>query len=159
LAFTVLTAARTGEVIGALKSEIDLDAAVWTIPAERMKSARGHRVPLSPAAVALAREAMMTPGDYLFSAMKLQPISNMAMLELLRGMVGKGLTVHGFRAAWAEDKTDRPREVIEAALAHTIGDKAEQAYRRSDAIDKRRALMDEWAEFLNGGDRKKVRPG
>jgi integrase len=89
-------AARTGEVIGARKSEIDLDAAVWTIPAERMKSARGHR----------------------------------------RSRV------------WAEDKTDHPREIIEAALAHTIGDKAEQAYRRSDALDKRRALMNEWATFL-----------
>jgi integrase len=152
LEFTILTAARTGETIGALKAEIDLGAAVWTIPAERMKAKRDHRVPLSAAAVAIAKAQMATPGGYLFPGMRGRALSNMAMAELLKHRAPPAVaTVHGFRAtfkSWAEDKTDNAREVIEAALAHTIGDKAEQAYRRSDALDKRRALMGEWSVFL-----------
>jgi integrase len=154
LEFTILTAARTGETIGALKAEIDLDAAVWTIPAERMKAKRDHRVPLSAAAVAIAKAQMATPGGYLFPGMRGWALSNMAMAELLKHRAPPAIaTVHGFRAtfkSWAEDKTDHAREIIEAALAHTIGDKAEQAYRRSDALDKRRALMGEWSAFLGG---------
>jgi integrase len=152
LEFTILTAARTGETIGARKSEFDLQSAVWTIPAERMKAARDHRVPLGDAALAVAKVALSSKGAYLFSGMRGKTLSNMAMSELLKHRAPPSVaTVHGFRASfksWAEDKTDHAREVIEAALAHTIGDKAEQAYRRSDALEKRRALMRDWQRFL-----------
>jgi integrase len=150
LEWTILTAARTGETIGALKSEINLDTAVWTIPADRMKAGRDHRVPLSDSALAIAKDAMNTRGDHLFPGRKGKPLSNMAMSNLLKRQ-DSSVTVHGFRAtfkSWAEDQTDCAREVIEAALAHVIGDKAEQAYRRSDALEKRRALMTQWSTFL-----------
>ena len=153
LEWTIFTAARTGEVIGTRKPEIDLKGAVWTIPAERMKAARDHRVPLSDAALAIAKAQMATPGEWLFAGMRGRPLSNMAMSNMLKSR-NSNVTVHGFRAtfkSWAEDKTDHAREVIEAALAHTIGDKAEQAYRRSDALDKRRALMADWQRYLERG--------
>jgi integrase len=157
LEFCILTATRTSEVIGAQWSEIDFDAATWTIPAARMKAKRDHRVPLSDRAVEILREIPKAKGEkeqgLIFPSAARgggKPLSNMAMLELLRGMAGKGYTVHGFRSAfsdWARDRTSYPRDVIELALAHAIKDKSEAAYRRGDALDKRRRLMSEWAKF------------
>jgi integrase len=144
LEFTILTSVRTQEAIGAQWSEIDLDAAVWAIPATRMKAKRDHRVALSHRAVEVLRAQSNHPDGRVF------PLSNMAMLELLRGMAGNGLTVHGFRSTfsdWARDRTGYARDVIEMALAHTIKDKSEAAYRRGDALDKRRRLMNEWARY------------
>jgi integrase len=144
LEFTILTATRTQEAIGARWSEIDLDSATWTIPASRMKAKRDHRVPLSHRAVEILRSLSKAHRGRIFS------LSNMAMLELLRGVAGNGYTVHGFRSTfsdWARDRTGYARDVIEMALAHTIKDKSEAAYRRGDALDKRRRLMAEWARY------------
>jgi integrase len=150
LEFTILTAARTSEVIGARWKEIDLDAAVWTVPAARMKTHKEHTVPLSKAAVTLLDALLREDGGYVFPGAKDKAhLSDEAMLELLRRM-RSDLTVHGFRSTfrdWAGDKTHFPREVIEAALAHRLKDKVEAAYRRSDALEKRRALMEAWAEY------------
>jgi integrase len=151
LEFLILTAARTGEVIGARWDEVDLKAKVWTVPADRMKSGRAHRVPLSDRAVTLL-QALPRRGEHVFINGGGKPISNMAMLELLKGMM-PGLTVHGFRSTfsdWARDRTHYPRDVIEQALAHVIKDKSEAAYRRGDALEKRRLLMAEWASFAYG---------
>jgi integrase len=150
LEFLILTAARTGEVIGARASEFDLDAAVWIVPAERMKAGKEHRVPLSPRAVAIIREIEKThKGDYVFPGGKEgKPLSNMAMLELLKRMERGDLTVHGFRSTfrdWASERTNYKREVCEMALAHTVSDQVEASYRRGDLFDKRRKLMLEWA--------------
>jgi integrase len=148
LEFAILTAARTGEVIGARPEEFDLDKALWTIPAERMKSDRAHRVPLSPRAVELVRQQLK--GEYVFAGQKEgRPLSNMAMLVLLKRMGRDDLTVHGFRSTfrdWTSERTSYPREVCEMALAHAIGDKTEAAYRRGDLFEKRRRLMAEWAK-------------
>jgi integrase len=151
LELTILTACRTQEVIGARWSEIDLDSATWTIPATRMKAKRDHRVALSHRAVEILR-AMPRAGDFVFINGGGKPLSNMAMAELLKGMDANGFTVHGFRSSfsdWARDRTGYPRDVIEMALAHTIKDKSEAAYRRGDALDKRRRLMAEWARYLD----------
>jgi integrase len=158
LEFTILTAVRTSEAIGARWSEIDLDAATWIIPASRMKAKRDHRVALSHRAVELLREvAQNAPQSgaksptHVFINGSGKPLSNMAMLHVLRGIAGKGYTVHGFRSAfsdWARDRTGYPRDLIEMALAHTIKDKSEAAYRRGDALDKRRRLMAEWARYI-----------
>lgn len=150
LEFAILTAARTGEVIGATWPEIALDAGIWTIPKERMKSGREHRVPLSPCAVAILSALPRVKGDeHVFpGGRKGSGLSNMSLLELLRDMRGRELTVHGFRSSfrdWAGEMTSHPREVAEAVLAHVIGDRAEQAYRRGDALEKRRTLMNDWA--------------
>jgi integrase len=142
LEFLILTVARTSEVIGARWSEIDFDEKVWTISSERMKAGRTHRIPLSPRAMAILK-SLPRRGDRIFD------LSNMALLRLLHSM-RSGLTVHGFRSTfrdWAGDHSTFPREVIEAALSHVIGDKAEQAYRRGDALMKRRKLMDSWASY------------
>lgn len=152
LEFCILTAGRSGEALGARWSEVDLDAKVWTLPAARMKAAREHRVPLSERALAiLARLAGARTGEFVFPGQRDgKPLSNMAMGMALRRMKLDGATVHGFRSAfrdWAGNETHFPREVAEAALAHVIGDKAEQAYRRSDALEKRRALMTAWANY------------
>lgn len=154
LEFAILTAARTGEVIGAPWSEIDLEAKVWTVPAERMKGGREHRVPLSSQAVELLERLQRLGGKtWIFpSQNKRKHLSNMAMLATLKRMGRGDLTAHGFRSTlrdWAGDHTAFPREVIEAALAHIVGDKAEQAYRRSDALEKRRNLMQAWADFAD----------
>jgi integrase len=151
LEFAILTAARTGEVLGAKWSEIDLDAGVWTIPADRMKGGKEHQVPLSTRALDALLTLLRERGGYVFPGAKAKaPLSNMAMLELLRGMNGNGYSVHGFRSSfrdWAGDRTHYAREVIEHALAHQIKDKAEAAYRRSDALEKRCQLMEEWARY------------
>lgn len=150
LRFTILTASRTSEAIGATWDEIDLEEAVWTIPAERMKSPRPHRVPLSGEAVALLRDLPRVKGSkHVFPGARAS-LSNMAMLELLRGMRGNGLTVHGFRSTfsdWARERTNYPRDVVEMSLAHAIKDKSEAAYRRGDALPKRRRLMQEWSRY------------
>lgn len=147
LRFTILTAARTGEVTGAAWEEFDLAAAVWTIPAERMKGGREHQVPLTPAAVAILRGL---PRDRPPFA-----LSENAMLYLVQKAPPKGLglpfTVHGFRSSfrdWAAETTDTPNEVVEMALAHAIRNKAEAAYRRGNLLERRRRLMEEWAEYL-----------
>jgi integrase len=152
LEFCILTAARSGEVLGAKWSEVDLDKKVWTIPANRMKAAREHRVPLSSRAVHILKNmAEFKSGDFVFPGQKAgKPLSNMAMEMLLRRMKRDDITVHGFRSSfrdWAGNETDYPRELIETALAHVIGNRAEQAYRREDALEKRRKLMEEWAGF------------
>jgi integrase len=153
LEFTVLTAARTGEVLGARWSEIDLDVGIWTIPAERMKSGREHQVPLNKRALEILHDLPRESGGYVFPGAKSKaPLSNMAMLELLRGMNGNGFTVHGFRSTfrdWAGDRTNFARDVIEHALAHRIRDKAEAAYRRSAALEKRRQLMEAWDKYFS----------
>jgi integrase len=153
LEFTILTAARTNEVIGARWPEFDLDAGVWTVPAERMKGGKEHQVPLSKRAIAILEELPRERGGYVFPGAKAKgPLSNMAMLELLRGMDGNRSTVHGFRSTfrdWAGDRTNFAREVIEHALAHHIKDKAEASYRRSAALEKRRQLMEAWARFCS----------
>jgi integrase len=152
LQFTILTAARSGEVLGAIWSEIDCAAKVWTVPARRMKAAREHRIPLSAPAIAIVEKLSgARRSDFIFAGQRAQkPLSNMAMEMALRRMKIEGATVHGFRSAfrdWAGEETHFPREIAEAALAHVIGDKAEQAYRRGDALEKRRALMEAWAAF------------
>jgi integrase len=143
LEFLILTAARTGEVIGATWDEFDLKARVWTIPAERMKAGMEHRVPLCDRAVKILA-GLNRDGDKVF------PLSNMAMLQMLRGTVGNGYVVHGFRSAfrdWSGEATSFPRELIEFALAHKLPDKVEAAYRRETAVEKRRKLMTAWCTF------------
>jgi integrase len=154
LQFLILTATRTSEVLNATWAEVDLDAATWTIPADRMKASREHRVPLSKPALALLRELHKHHvGDFIFSSAKpARPLSNMAMLKLLERMGHADLTVHGFRSTfrdWAVERTNFPREVAEHALAHSLPDKVEAAYRRGDLFDKRRGLMDAWARFCS----------
>ncbi len=144
LEFTILTAARTGEALGARWDEIDFDTKVWTIPASRMKAAREHRVPLSGPAVAILEKLAEARTDaFVFpSHRRGKPLSQMAMTMLLRRMNRDDVTVHGFRSSfrdWCGNETLFPRELAENALAHVIGDKAEQAYRRGDALEKRRA--------------------
>lgn len=152
LEFTILTAARTSETIGAKWSEIDLNARVWTVPAVRVKGGKEHEVPLSKRALAILENLPREPGGYVFPGARARaPMSNMTMLKLLKGMRG-GITVHGFRACfrdWAGDRTNFAREVIEHALAHQIKDKAEAAYRRSAALEKRRRLMEAWAKYCS----------
>lgn len=155
LEFAILTAARSGEVFGASWGEIDLRAAVWTVPAARMKGGREHRVPLAAAAVALLGTLLplrdASAGDWVFPGGKAaRPLSIMAMTMALRRMKRGELTVHGFRSTfrdWTAEATGFAREVAEAALAHALGDKVEAAYRRSDLFEKRRRLMGDWATF------------
>ncbi|NMN56474.1 integrase [Xanthobacter sp. SG618] len=155
LEFTILTAARSGEVRGATWSEMDLERRLWTIPAGRMKGGRAHRVPLPDRTIEILKvmeqlrkepEGLVFPG-----ARKGSALSDMALAMTLQRNGGEGFTTHGFRSAfrdWAGDHTPFPREVIEAALAHAVGDATEAAYRRGDALEKRRDLMVLWADFL-----------
>lgn len=171
----ILTACRSGEVRGMRWGEVDWDAAVWTIPGKRMKAGKPHRVPLSAAAVVLLRRlhagqpgtaALVFPGAKTGSA-----LSDMSLTAVLRrmntvadgqtppwrdGATGEPITVHGFRSTfrvWAGERTPYPREVVEAALAHTLKDKVEAAYQRSDLMERRRPLMEEWATFCAATDR------
>jgi integrase len=159
LEFTILTAARSGEVYGMSWGEVDLTRALWTVPPGRMKGGREHRVPLSSRAVELlkqmerlrvhdGRDCPVFPG-----ARRGRPMSNMAMEMMLRRLGRVDITVHGFRSSfrdWAGECTPFPREVAEAALAHLVGDATERAYRRGDAIAKRRELMEAWASYVAG---------
>jgi integrase len=150
LEFTILTAVRTGEVIGAKWNEIDFHGTTWTIPAARMKMKKEHRVPLSDRAIAILR-ALPREADYVFiGARKGEPLSNMAMAELLKRMERTHITVHGFRSTfrdWSAETTAYPNHVVEMALAHVIGDKVEAAYRRGDLFEKRRRLMADWSRY------------
>lgn len=160
LRFAILTAARTGEVIGARWAEVDIDAGVWTVPAARYKTGKEHRVTLSTAAVELLRD-LPRVSEYVFPGLEPgRPLSNMAMLETLRRMaesgiaLADGITVHGFRSTfkdWASEQTAVQWEVSEACLGHAVGDEVARAYGRSDFLDKRRGLMDAWARFACGG--------
>jgi integrase len=150
LELCILTAARSGEILGMRWSEVDLEEKVWAVPANRMKAGREHRVPLSPRAADILRQLeKLKTGEFVFSGQaRDKPLSNMAMEMVLRRMNIDNATVHGFRSSfrdWAGNVTSFPREIIETALAHVVGDKTEQAYRRSDALEKRRKLMDQWA--------------
>lgn len=151
----ILTAVRTNEVRFARVEEFDFDARVWTIPSERMKSGIALRVPLTDRAVEIAQTAMKKARhDYLFPGYKEgMPLSNMAMLKLLRIMARTDITVHGFRSTfrdWVADCTDYPDSLAEQALAHTITSATEAAYRRRDMLERRRAMMDEWARYCAG---------
>lgn len=149
LEFTILTAARTGETIGAKWSEIDLEARSWTVAAKRMKAGVEHRVALSDAAVAVLARVKPLGGEFVFPGGKRgAPLSNMAMLALLERMGRADLTVHGFRSTfrdWAAEATHHPAELAEAALAHTVKDKVVAAYQRGDLFEKRRTVMADWA--------------
>jgi integrase len=159
----ILTAARSEEIRRAKWDEIDLKKKIWTIPAERMKANRAHRVPLSDRVVVIIKTLKaFRANDYLFVGNKPQkPISTGAIEMSLRRMDIEGCTPHGFRSSfrdWCGDKTNFQREVIEAALAHVIGDKVEAAYRREDALEKRRALMQAWADYCGGITAENVVP-
>ena len=152
LEFTILTAARTSEALSCQWDEIDLDAAEWKVPAARMKSQREHRVPLSVAAVDIVTQMKaVRQGKFVFPGQKAgRRLSEMSMLVLLRRMNFAGATVHGFRSSfrtWTAEQTAFPREVAESALAHVIEDETERAYQRGTLFDKRRRLMNEWADF------------
>ena len=156
LEFVILTAARTGEALGARWSEIDLRTKVWSVPARRMKTRKEHRVPLSDAAVALLEQMReVEESDFIFPGIKSgQPLSKAAMLATLARMGHSGITAHGFRSTfrdWAAEKAklEGAREAAEAALAHVVKDKTERAYARSDLFEKRRALMAMWAQFCD----------
>lgn len=154
LEFLILTATRTGEIIGADWSEVDLKARAWTIPGSRMKGGREHRVPLSVQAIDILN-AMKAyrQSDYIFPGQRTgKPLSSMALLEVLRG-IGRGdITAHGFRSTfrdWAAEQTNFPREVVEMALAHSIVNKTEAAYRRGELFEKRAKLMQAWADYCD----------
>jgi integrase len=150
--FAILTVARTGETIGGKWPEVDFAERVWTVPAERMKGKKEHRVPLSNAAIAILEEMQaIRSSDFIFPGAKAKrPLSNMAFLMLLRRMGRGDLTAHGFRSTfsdWCSERTNFPAEVREMALAHAIDDKVEAAYRRGDLFQKRRQLMAAWARY------------
>lgn len=152
LEFLILTAARSGEVLGATWSEIDLESGVWTVPANRMKAGKEHRVPLTPRALQIVKSLHETRiSDWVFPGQRQnRPLSGMSFDKLMERIGVDQYTVHGFRSAfrdWVGDETDFAREVAEQALAHRVGDATERAYRRADALDKRRKLMEAWAAY------------
>ncbi len=158
--FAILTATRSGEVRGARWSEIDLDAAVWTIPGERMKTKEEYRIPLSAEALAVLRQARGLDDDLVFPGRRRgRPLWDMPLTAVLRRL-NVPVTLHGFRSTfrdWASERTNVPREIAEMCLAHTVGGAVERAYARSDLFDKRRDLMDQWARFcLSAGEGGKV---
>jgi integrase len=151
LEFAILTAARTNEVLGCRWNEIDLEKKIWTLPPQRMKSGRSHRVPLSGRAMEIIETMSQAKiGEYVFPGNGGGPLSATAMLAVIRRMGCRNATVHGFRSCFrdfAGNETTFARELCEAALAHAVGDSTEAAYRRSDGLEKRRALMQAWAAF------------
>ena len=157
LEFLILTAVRSGSVREAEWSEIDFDKALWIIPAEHTKARQEHRVPLQPQAIALLKSLpVMAGSNIIFPSPKGKALSDMAFSQLMRGMRERGeLTVeavpHGFRSTfrdWAAEQTAYPDEIRKAASGHTVGDAVKEAYQRTDLLDKRRNLMNEWAKFL-----------
>ena len=155
LQMTIHTASRTNETLGAKWSEIDLKKRIWTIPAERMKGKVEHVVPLTPRVLKILKFVkMFKASDYVFpGAREGRPLSNMSMNMLLRRMGVENATVHGFRSSfrdWCGDQTQYPREIAEAALAHKVGNKVEQAYRRRSALEKRGELMGDWSRYCEG---------
>lgn len=156
LQFTILTAARTSETLGARWSEIDTQAAIWNVPAERTKTSKLHRVPLSAEALAILEEVSPLGAELVFSTPNGSRLSGAAMDAVLKRMKVNA-TVHGFRSTfrdWAGEETDFAREVIEQALAHKVGNDVERAYRRGDALEKRRRVMASWAEFVSSSAKK-----
>ena len=152
LEFAILTAARSGEVLGARWAEIDFQNAIWTVPANRMKGSRPHRVSLSRRAIAILNKMEAArAGEFVFPGQRAgKPLSVMALEMVLRRMKVKAVTVHGFRSSfrdWCGEVSTFPREVAEAALAHISGDATERAYRRGDALEKRRKLMEAWSSY------------
>lgn len=149
--FLILTATRTGDVIGAKWAEIDLNSACWTIPADRIKSKKEHRVPLSPRCLEILGEAATLGGDFVFPGRSSdRPLSNMAFLKIIERM-GLNITAHGFRSTfrdWTADQTNYPNEVCEQALAHAISSRVEAAYRRTDLYDRRKNLMADWSTYV-----------
>lgn len=161
LAMVILTACRTSEVLKATWKEVDLDAALWTIPAERMKARREHKVPLSAQVVQLLRATpVMSDSPFIFPGRdSSKPLSQMAMAMLLRRVKREDITVHGFRSSfrdWAAEETSFPNMVAEMALAHTIGNAVEAAYRRGDLLSKRKELMQAWADYCAGAEKPQV---
>ena len=156
LEFTILTAARSGEVRGMTWGEIDLENKLWTVPATRMKAEVAHQVPLTEAALAIIaalHEDGLVPEDYVFEAPRGGSLSDMTLSAVLKRMGRGDITVHGFRSTfrdWAGDATSFEREVVEMALAHTISSAVERAYRRGRALEKRRELMAAWADYCDG---------
>jgi integrase len=149
LEFLILCAARAGEVRGAVWSEFDLDHAVWEIPGQRMKAGKPHRVPLSSRCLEILR-AMPRKNKLVFPGRAGAMMATSNLVYLLRKLGHGDLTIHGFRSSfrdWCGEHTNFPREVCEAALAHAVGDRVELAYRRGDALEKRRALMNAWAKY------------
>ena len=163
LMFTCLTGSRTGEVLGMRWDEVDFEARLWTCPAERMKGKIEHRVPLTDAMLAILEPLQAMRSQYVFEGQKRhKPLSNMAMLMLLRRMGVEGVTVHGFRSTfrdWASEVAHAPREVAELSLSHKVGSNVEHAYARSDLLERRRILMERWDGFVNGETGKVVRIG
>ncbi len=155
LEFTILTAVRTGETIGAQWSEFDLAAKVWTIPAGRIKGGREHRVPLSDRGLEILQSLPREDNNpFVFVGPRTGGLSNMAMASVLHRMGRDDITVHGFRSTfrdWAAERTNYPNHVVEQALAHVVGNKVEAAYRRGDLFEKRRRLMADWARYIGKG--------
>jgi integrase len=151
LEFTILTVCRTSEALRARWREIDLQSKIWTIPAERMKNRRMHRIPLSDAALRILSALKGLHQDWVLPNLKRgKPFSETAMFELLRKMNRSDVTVHGFRSTfrvWAAETTDYPRELAEMALAHKQATAVEEAYQRSDLFGRRQALMQDWADW------------
>jgi len=160
LMFTCLSGGRTSEILGAKWDEFDFLENVWTVPEERMKPDTVHRVPLTSEMLAILEPLKALQSEYVFEGQKRhKPLSNMAMLMLLRRMKVEGVTVHGFRSTfrdWASEVAHAPRELAEMSLSHKVGSDVERAYARSDLLDRRRGLMDRWSSFLVGGDGKVV---
>ena len=160
LMFTCLTGSRTGEVLGMRWEEVDIDAKLWTCPAARMKTGDDHRVPLTDEMLAIIEPLKAMESKYVFEGQKRHcPLSNMAMLMLLRRMSVEGVTVHGFRSTfrdWAAEAANAPREIAEMSLSHRIGSRVEQAYARSDLLEKRRTLMERWSTFVTGAEARVI---
>jgi len=152
LMFTCLTGSRTGEVLGMRWEEIDFEGRLWTCPAERMKGGEEHRVPLTDEMLTIIEPLKALKSEYVFEGQKRhRPLSNMAMLMLLRRMKVESVTVHGFRSTfrdWASEVAHAAREIAEMSLAHKIGSRVEQSYSRSDLLDRRRELMERWSRFV-----------
>jgi integrase len=155
LMFTCLTASRTSEVLHARWEEFDFDEKLWTVPSERMKADQEHRVPLTDEMIAIIEPLKALRSEVVFEGQKRhRPMSNMAMLMLLRRMKVEGITVHGFRSAfrdWAAEQSGFSRELAEMSLAHQVGSEVERAYARSDLLEKRRSLLESWNRFVAGG--------
>jgi integrase len=153
--FCILNATRTNETMGMRWNEYDEQAQLWTVPGARMKAGRAHRIPLAQRSQRILTEMQeIRTSDFVFPGGKQErPLSPMAFLMLLRRLDRSDVTAHGFRSTfrdWAAERTDFPNEVVEMALAHTIGNKVEAAYRRGDLFDKRRQLAESWAAFCAG---------
>ena len=163
LMFTCLTGSRTSEVLEMEWSEVNLENHIWTCPAERMKGGVTHRVPLTAEMIEIIEPLQAMASKFVFEGQKRhQPLSNMSMLMLLRRMKIEGVTVHGFRSTfrdWVSETTNTPREISEMSLAHKVGSIVEQAYARSDLLDKRRLLMERWSKYVANQETKIVRIG